>query len=134
MHVRTITVEREYGQRWCAYCPRLAEALGWKLWTRTHCGNCAHRQGDPKAARQCGRRVDLGYRLFKVFAREAMRDTPGGHCFQLDSDQWSRVLRPKWWRCRFRGNCVIVGRGAPYILRDHPDASHVFVTPRERKK
>jgi cytidylate kinase len=26
-----------------------------------------------------------------------------------------------------RGNCVIVGRGAPYILRNHPDAFHVFV-------
>jgi cytidylate kinase len=26
-----------------------------------------------------------------------------------------------------RGNCVIVGRGSPYILREHPDAFHVFV-------
>jgi hypothetical protein len=25
------------------------------------------------------------------------------------------------------GNCVIVGRGAPYILRARPDAFHLFV-------
>jgi cytidylate kinase len=25
------------------------------------------------------------------------------------------------------GNCVIVGRGASYLLRDHADAFHVFV-------
>ena len=25
------------------------------------------------------------------------------------------------------GNCVIVGRGAPYILRARPDAFHIFV-------
>src|SRR5262249_35906491 len=32
------------------------------------------------------------------------------------------------------GNCVIVGRGAPYILRARPDAFHVFVYgSRERK-
>lgn len=26
-----------------------------------------------------------------------------------------------------KGNCVIVGRGSPYILRNRPDAFHVFV-------
>ena len=25
------------------------------------------------------------------------------------------------------GRCVIVGRGAPYFLREHPDAFHVFL-------
>jgi cytidylate kinase len=33
-----------------------------------------------------------------------------------------------------RGNCVIVGRGAPYILRNHSDAFHVFIyAPRDEK-
>ncbi len=32
------------------------------------------------------------------------------------------------------GNCVIVGRGAPYFLRGREDAFHVFVNaPREEK-
>jgi cytidylate kinase len=33
-----------------------------------------------------------------------------------------------------RGNCVIVGRGAPYFLRERGDAFHVFLyAPREEK-
>jgi cytidylate kinase len=33
-----------------------------------------------------------------------------------------------------RGNCVIVGRGSPYILRAHPNAFHVFIyAPRDEK-
>jgi cytidylate kinase len=33
-----------------------------------------------------------------------------------------------------RGNCVIVGRGSPYILRNRPDAFHVFIyAPSEEK-
>jgi cytidylate kinase len=33
-----------------------------------------------------------------------------------------------------KGNCVIVGRGAPYILRKRPDAFHVFIyAPVEEK-
>jgi cytidylate kinase len=33
-----------------------------------------------------------------------------------------------------RGNCVIVGRGSPYILRNRPDAFHVFIyAPTEEK-
>jgi len=32
------------------------------------------------------------------------------------------------------GNCVIVGRGAPYFLRDREDAFHTFIyAPREEK-
>jgi cytidylate kinase len=32
------------------------------------------------------------------------------------------------------GNAVIVGRGAPYFLRDHPEAFHVFLyAPRAEK-
>jgi cytidylate kinase len=32
------------------------------------------------------------------------------------------------------GNCVIVGRGATYVLRDRPDSFHVFVyAPYEEK-
>ena len=33
-----------------------------------------------------------------------------------------------------QGNCVIVGRGAPYFLRERPDAFHVFLyAPRAEK-
>ena len=33
-----------------------------------------------------------------------------------------------------RGNCVIVGRGAPYILRDRPDAFHTFIFASDEEK
>jgi cytidylate kinase len=33
-----------------------------------------------------------------------------------------------------RGMCVIVGRGAPYFLRDYPDVFHIFLyAPRAEK-
>ena len=33
-----------------------------------------------------------------------------------------------------RGNCVIVGRGAPYFLRNRADAFHVFIYASDEKK
>ena len=37
-------------------------------------------------------------------------------------------------RAAAAGNCVIVGRGAPYFLREQPDAFHVFLyAPRTEK-
>jgi cytidylate kinase len=138
MQVRTITVEREYGSGGALIARRIAEYLGWKLWDEELTAEIARlAKIDHKAARLCDERVDpLVYRLFRVFARGSyeralpLEDVSS----RFDADQMVALLQQVIEDVASRGNCVIVGRGAPYILRTHPDAFHVFIyAPRDEK-
>jgi len=137
MQVRTITVEREYGSGGALIARRLAERLGWKLWDEELTAEIARiARVDHKAARECDERVDpLIYRLFKVFARGSYeRALPIEGSSSFDTDQMVEMLHKVVKDAASRGNCVIVGRGAPYILREHPDAFHVFVYASREEK
>ncbi len=131
MQVRIITVEREYGSGGALIARQLADRLGWKHWDEALTAEIARiAKVDPRAARLCDERVDpLVYRLFKVFARgsyeRALPIEEGSSTF--DTDRMVAILHKVIEDVAARGNCVIVGRGAPYILREHPDAFHVFV-------
>ena len=62
------------------------------------------------------------------------RSLPVGNLDYLDCENlvpfMSRVIE----RAAAAGNCVIVGSGAPYLLRDRADAFHVFIyAPWEEK-
>jgi cytidylate kinase len=131
MQVRTITVEREYGSGGALIARRLAEHLGWKLWDEELTAEIARiAKVDHKAARLCDERIDpLIYRLFRVFARGSYeRALPvEGVPSRFDADQMVAMLQEVIEDVASRGNCVIVGRGAPYILRNHADAFHVFI-------
>jgi cytidylate kinase len=138
MQVRTITVEREYGSGGALIARRLAEHLGWKLWDEELTAEIARiAKVDHKAARLCDERMDpLIYRLFRVFARGSYeRALPvEGVPSRFDADQMVAMLQEVIEDVASRGNCVIVGRGAPYILRNHADAFHVFIyAPRDEK-
>lgn len=138
MQVRTITVEREYGSGGALIARRLAEHLGWKLWDEELTAEIARiAKVDQRAARLCDERVDpLIYRLFRVFARGSYeRALPlEGVSSRFDADQMVAMLQEVIEDVASRGNCVIVGRGAPYILRNHSDAFHVFIyAPRDEK-
>jgi cytidylate kinase len=138
MLVRTITVEREYGSGGALIARRLAEHLGWKLWDEELTAEIARiAKVDHKAARLCDERMDpLIYRLFRVFARGSYeRALPvEGVSSRFDADQMVAMLQEVIEDVASRGNCVIVGRGAPYILRNHADAFHVFIyAPRDEK-
>jgi cytidylate kinase len=138
MLVRTITVEREYGSGGALIARRLAEKLGWKLWDEELTAEIARiARVDPKAARRCDERVDpLVYRLFKVFARGSYeRALPvEGLASGFDTDQMVEMLQKVVKDVASRGNCVIVGRGAPFILRDNPNAFHVFIYASREEK
>jgi cytidylate kinase len=131
MQVRIITVEREYGSGGALIARQLAERLGWKHWDEALTAEIARiAKVDPRAARLCDERVDpLIYRLFKVFARgsyeRALPIDEGVPAF--DTDRMVAILHKVIEDVAARGNCVIVGRGSPYILREHTDAFHVFV-------
>jgi len=130
MQVRLITVEREYGSGGAAIAERLAQRLGWKCWDRDLTAEIARAANvDHRAAARCDERVDsLLYRLFKVYARGSYeRALPVGEARMFDTDRMFATLEKVIEDVATRGNCVIVDRGAPYILRNRPDAFHVFV-------
>jgi len=137
VQVRVITVEREYGSGGAAIAERLAAGLGWKFWDRDLTAEIARKANvDHHTAARCDERVDsLLYRLFKVYARGSYeRALPIGESRMFDTDHMFATLEKVIEEVAQRGNCVIVGRGAPYILRNRPDVFHVFVyAPVEEK-
>jgi cytidylate kinase len=138
MPIRIITVEREYGSGGALIAKALAARLGWKLWDEELSGEIARvAQVDPSEARHCDERVDpLLYRLFRSYARGSYeRALPlGGSSQHFDADQMVRVLHEVIENIASQGNSVIVGRGSTYILRNRPDAFHVFIYASDEEK
>ncbi len=137
MQVRVVTVEREYGSGGAIIAQRLAAHLGWKLWDHEITVEIARRANvDPHTAARCDERVDsLLYRLFKVYARGSYeRALPVSESRHFDTDHMVAMMERVVGEFADRGDCVIVGRGAPYFLRNRSDAIHVFVyAPVEEK-
>jgi cytidylate kinase len=137
MKMRILTVEREYGSGGANIAEQLAARLGWKLWDTQLTEEIARVANvDPKAALRCDERRDsLLYRLFKVYARGSYeRSLPLAESRVFDTDRMVELLHQVIENVAARGNCVIVGRGSAYILRNRPEAFHVFVyAPAEEK-
>jgi len=137
MQVRVITLEREYGSGGAIIAQRLAARLGWKLWDHEISCEIARRANvDEQTAARCDERVDsFLYRLFKVYARGSYeRSLAVGGSRSFDTDRMVAMLEKVIAEFADQGNCVIVGRGAPYFLRNRPDAFSVFIyAPREEK-
>ena len=137
MQIRTITVEREYGSGGAMIAERLAKRLGWKLWDQELTSEIARTAKVTRdAACRCDERVDpLLSRLFRVYARGSYERTlPGNETAHFNADTMVKMLEKVILEAASKGNCVIVGRGSPYILRQRPDAFHVFVyAPVEEK-
>ncbi|HZQ17255.1 MAG TPA: cytidylate kinase-like family protein [Terriglobales bacterium] len=133
---RVITIEREYGCGAAEIARKLASQLGWKLWDRDLTAEIARVANvDPSAVSVCEERVDSTFqRLVKVFwrgsyERRASLDQP-----PFGPDRMVEVGEQVMHEIAQRGKCVIVGRGAPYFLREHPDVFHVFLyAPRAAK-
>ena len=133
---RVITIEREYGCGGGKIAAQLAERLGWKLWDHLlteEIARIAHVA--PEAVQRCDERMDSRfYRLAKVFWRGSYeRSSPlGDRAF--DTDRMVAMMHDITARIAEEGNAVVVGRGAPYFLRERPDAFHVFLyAPRAEK-
>jgi cytidylate kinase len=133
---RLVTIEREFGCGGGVIAGRLAELLGWKLWDQLLTEEIARiAKVDPLAVRRCDERLDSRlHRLAKVFWRGSYeRSTPlGGQVF--DTDRMMIMMQDIMNRIGEEGNAVVVGRGAPYFLRENPRAFHVFLyAPRAEK-
>jgi len=137
MSVRIITLEREYGSGGTLIAKSLAERLGWKLWDEEITTEIARAANiDQRDAQRCDERVDpFLYRLFKVYARGSYERALGiGGSRVFDTDCMVEMLHRVIDDIASRGNCVIVGRGSPYFLRNRPDAFHVFIYASDEEK
>ncbi len=131
-----VTIEREFGCGGGEIAKQLAARLGWKVWDHLLTEEIARlAQVAPSAVKRCDERMDSRlHRLAKVFWRGSYeRSTPLGSQM-FDTDRMMAMMQDIMDRIGQEGKAVIVGRGAPYFLREHPDAFHVFLyAPRAEK-
>jgi cytidylate kinase len=134
---RVITVEREFGSGAGEIARELANRLGWKLWDHELTEEIAKlSQLECSAVEKFEERVDSTFRrLAKVFWRGSYeRAMPLPDVQHFDADCFVATGKEVMTQAAAAGNCVIVGRGAPYFLREEPDAFHVFCyAPRAEK-
>jgi cytidylate kinase len=133
---RLITIEREYGCGGGKIAAQLAGHLGWKLWDQLlteEIARLAHVH--PSAVRRCDERMDSRfYRMAKVFWRGSYERTSPLGDQAFDTDRMVSMMQDITGRIAEEGNAVVVGRGAPYFLRERSDAFHVFLyAPRAEK-
>src|SRR5258708_38072612 len=134
---RLITIEREYGCGGGVISAQLARQLGWKLWDHLIAEEIARVANvDCSAVMRCDERMDSRlHRLAKSFWRgsyERSSAAVGKEVF--DTDCRLSMMQEIVAGIAREGNAVLVGRGTPYFLREHPDAFHVFLyAPRAEK-
>lgn len=133
---RLVTIEREYGCGGGAIAEQLASRLGWKVWDHLLTQEIARLANvDPSAVMRCDERMDSRlHRLSKAFWRGSYeRSSPLGDQI-FDTDRMMSMMQEIMNNIGREGNAVVVGRGSPFFLRDHPDAFHVFLyAPRAEK-
>ena len=134
---RIITVEREYGAGGSLVAAELARRKGWQLLDQQLTCEIAKIAAVEESAVACREEKcdPLLHRLAKVFWRGSYeRSLPIGDDKIFDADELVELAHRVIEKKAKEGNCVIVGRGAPYILRARPDTFHLFVYgSRERK-
>lgn len=128
--IRIITIEREYGCGAAAIARTLADRLGWKLWDQEITAEIARRLKckEEMVAEREERLDPMYYRLIKVFMRgsfEPRIDT--ANLELLDAEHLVILFEKVVTELAEGGNCVIVGRGANWFLRDRNDAFHAFL-------
>jgi cytidylate kinase len=127
---RIIAIEREFGCGGGEISCELARRLGWELWDHALSEEIAKLANVDCAEvdRQEGRVDSTFHRLSKVFWRGSFqRSMPQGRTEFFDADCMVEIGKQVMEKVAAAGNCVIVGRGAPYFLRQQPDAFHVFL-------
>lgn len=135
--VNVITIEREYGCGAAHISATIADRLGWKLWDQEITEEIARRLRCKKemVAEREERCDTMFYRLVKSFMRgsfEPRIDT--ANLELLDAEHLAMLFEKVVNDIADRGNCVIIGRGANYFLRQRKDAFHVFLyAPYEEK-
>src|SRR5437773_4511952 len=126
---RIISVEREYGCGAGQIARQLSSKLGWKLWDQDLTAEIARAANvDSSAVSMCEERVDSAFqKLVKVFWRGSYERSMHLEHQPFGPDRMVEVGEQVMREIAEQGNCVIVGRGAPYFLREREDVFHVFL-------
>ena len=127
---RMITVEREYGAGGGLVAAELARRKGWQLVDQELTAEIAKLASvDSRVVARCEEKCDtLMHRLAKVFWRGSYeRSLPIADDKIFDADTMVHLAHKVIEEKAKHGHCVIVGRGAPYILRNRHDTFRVFV-------
>ena len=127
---RIITVEREYGAGGSLVAAEVARRKGWELVDQQLTSEIAKLASvDSSVVARCEEKVDpLVHRLAKVFWRGSYeRSLPIADDKIFDADKLVHLAHRVIEEKAKHGHCVIVGRGAPYILRKRHDTFRVFV-------
>ena len=134
---RILTIEREYGCGGGAIAAELARRLGWKLWDHSLTEEIAKlAQVDCRAVERCDEKVDgTFYRLAKVFWRGSYeRSMHMSDAEAFDADCMVSMMERVSSRIASEGDAVVVGRGAPFFLRDRSDTFSVFLYADRQQK
>ena len=134
---RIIALEREYGCGCACIAAELALRLHWKLWDHSLTEEIAKQaQVDCGTVQEREERCDgTFYRLAKTFWRGSYeRSMPMDSRQTFDADCMVRMMQEITAKIAAEGNAVVVGRGAPYFLRERDDTLRIFLyAPRPEK-
>jgi cytidylate kinase len=127
--INIVTIEREYGSGAPNIAATVAARLGWKVWDHEITEEIARRlKCKAELVERREERVDsMFYRLMKAFMRGSFESQTDAGLELLDSEHLAGLFEKVITDIASRGNCVIMGRGAPYFLRERDDAFHVFL-------
>lgn len=134
--INILTIEREYGTGAPYIAKAIAERMGWKVWDHEITEEIARRlKCKSELVERHEEKLDsVFYRLMKAFMRGSFESHTDAGLELLDAEHLAGLFEKVILEIAGRGNCVIMGRGAPYFLRDRQDTFHVFLyAPYEEK-
>src|SRR5258708_1434035 len=127
--INILTIEREFGTGAPYIADAIAKKLGWSVWDNAITEEIARRlKCKAELVRKREERVDsVFYRLMKAFMRGSFESQTDASLELLDAEHLSVLFEKVVNSIADTGNCVIIGRGAPYFLHNRDNAFHVFL-------
>ena len=125
MGIRIITVSRQFGSGGRSIGKKLAEKLGFDYYDKELVKQVSNATGfTPDFIEEKGEYAQSKSKLSYLFSTVG---TPGVMTGMTVSDYLYTMQRKVILDLAEKGNCVIVGRCADYILRDRTDTLHTFI-------
>jgi cytidylate kinase len=127
--INILTIEREFGTGAPYIAETIANKLGWTVWDSKITEEIARRlKCKAEMVQRREERVDsIYYRLMKAFMRGSFESQTDASLELLDAEHLAALFEKVVNDVAAKGKCIIVGRGAPYFLRERDDAFHVFL-------
>ena len=125
-----LLIDQEYGAGAITIGEKIAKHLNWNFFDQALTGEIARLAKIPVEA--CQHRLERNdpvlQRLVNVIWRGSFdRNLPSPDLAILDSKRLASLLQQVIERTADKKPCVIIGRGAPYFLRDRTDTFCVFL-------